>query len=117
MDSRDNAIQAALKQLSDQFGKDNLIVKHNGKEMEGFEGNSDRIDKRRRDSYKKNSAKMEVPSVQEYKKMLAKHDWHYQMSDNHLIYKKGSAEAELIHSYAMADPKLLKLYKQALKNK
>lgn len=46
--------------------------------------------------------KIDVPSLPDYYDMLARHDWYYEMSDDHRVWKAGSARAGELRTIAKA---------------
>lgn len=46
--------------------------------------------------------KVDVPSLPDYYDMLARHDWYYEMSDDHRAWKAGSARASELRAVAKA---------------
>lgn len=49
---------------------------------------------------------------QEYAKLLDRHDWTYQFSDDPRWYKKGKAEAAKLKALAASNDEFKKLYSQ-----
>ncbi len=49
-------------------------------------------------------------SEEDYLKLLKGHDWYYQYSDDHSVWKRGSEAAQRLTTLAKNDAKLKDLY-------
>lgn len=52
-----------------------------------------------------------------FEKLLEKHDWYYQMSDDPKVFDRGYEEERVIKSICEKDEKLNKIYNLTLKTK
>lgn len=53
--------------------------------------------------------------LETYKKRLKAHDWYYQYSDDHSVWRAGSSEHNILWSIAKQSPEHLKAYQDMRK--
>jgi hypothetical protein len=54
-------------------------------------------------------------TLEEYKTRLVAHDWEYEMSDDHSVYKRGLKDREELFKIAMTDVKYYELFNKIKK--
>ena len=54
---------------------------------------------------------------QQFRDMLRRHDYYYEMSDDHRVWKKGMAQRAEIMSMLKANPSLEPIWKEYLEDK
>ena len=58
---------------------------------------------------------MENITKEQYAKMLDSHDWYYQFSDDHRVYRAGEANRRKLEHYAKIDGDCAAMYEQKRK--
>lgn len=53
-------------------------------------------------------------SENEYAKLLEEHDWYYEFSDDHSVYKLGRAMQFKLRQLALSDDRLMQMYEDKL---
>jgi hypothetical protein len=57
-----------------------------------------------------------MTNLDEYKQMLASHDWFYHYSDDHSVWKQGQANISRLRAIAKESPEHELAYKEACDN-
>jgi hypothetical protein len=53
-------------------------------------------------------------SENEYRKLLEAHDWYYEFSDDHSVYKLGRVMQFKLRQLALSDKRLMQMYEDKL---